>query len=150
MTKLTSTAFWRDILARAIRNSIQVLLPVLVLASSGQIDGLTIRNAIGAAVLSGVVVVLKALSPLNASPTDPLGWQLVERAVGAFAGAALAIIPLDLTSLLSLDARTVAISIAGSVLLSFAAFYTNPPAIPATQLEDGTFVITGVDGGPGA
>jgi hypothetical protein len=121
MSKLASSAFWRDVLDRAVRQGVQVLTPVLLLASAGQIDGVSAASAAIAAGLAAVAVVLKALSGFNTG--DP-----IERAVGAAAGAALAVLPLDFAGVLSLDARAAVTSILGSVLLARAMYVTNPPA----------------------
>jgi len=119
---LATSVFWRDVLSRAVRNGVQVLAPVLLLASSGHIDGVTALNAGVAALLAACVVVLKALTPFNTG-------SVFERAVGAAAGSALAILPLDLTGVLHLDVRSAAISVLGSAILAMVMYFTNPPTI---------------------
>lgn len=127
MTQLTSSAFWRDILARAMRNGVQVLLPVLILASTGKIDGLTVANAAAAAALSAFAVIAKTLAGFTANPGDSLTWQIAERAIGAAFGAVVALLPLTLSDALQLDLRTAVVSVLGSVLAAFGAWITNPP-----------------------
>ena len=137
MSKLTSAVWWREVLDRAVRQGVQVLTPFLLLASAGKIDGVTALNTLVAAGLAAVVVVLKALSVFNTG-------SVYERAIGAAAGATVAVLPLDLFGVLHLDARSTITSILGTVALSLVGFYTNPPAStvapvvvePAMQADD--------------
>lgn len=121
----------RDVAARALRNALQTLLPLLALASAGQITGASAGAALAAAGIASGVSVLKALSGLQVDATAPLAGQLAERAGAAAAGAALAVIPLDLAGVLSADWRTIAVTIGGSVALSIISWSMDH--LPADQ-----------------
>lgn len=131
MSKLASLAWWREVLDRAVRQGVQVLTPLLVLASAGQVDGLTVETSAAAAGLATIAVVLKAVSGFNTG-------SVYERGAGALAGALLAILPLDLTGVLHLDVRATLTSIAGTTLLALIGYRTNPPVSSAPSVPDAT------------
>lgn len=131
---LFTAAWWRTVLARAGRQAVQVLIPVLTLAVAGDVTSIDpVAVALGVA-LAGAVVVLKALTGLTTSPDDPVAVQAFERAVGAAAGALLAWAPTDALGLLQMDGRALAISTAASAGLALAAMFTNPPA-PTREIQ---------------
>ena len=120
--------FWVDVLARSGRNAVQVVIPLLVLASTGQVQSAGILTTLAAAGLAALASVLKAMTPLTSDSSDSIAWQVFERAVGAAAGAALAVFPLSWMDAVHMDWRVAAVSVAGSVGLSLVSWVTNTPA----------------------
>ncbi len=108
----------RAALARALRNALQTLLPLLALASAGQIDGASAGAVAVAAALAALVSLVKTAAGLQADPAASLSVQLAERALAAGAGAALGLIPLDLGGVLAADWAAIGTAVAGAAVLS--------------------------------
>jgi hypothetical protein len=126
----------RDIGARALRNALQTMLPLLALASAGRIDGASAAAVCAAAGIAAIVSVLKSASGLQADPAAPLATQLLERALAAAAGSALALVPLDLTGVLSADWVAIGTAVVGAAALSLASWSLDHlPADQAGQVD---------------
>ena len=131
---LFTVLWWRAVLARAGRQAVQVVIPVLTLAVAGDVTGID-PLAVGLGVaLAAAVVVLKAVTGLTASPDAAPAVQAFERVLGAAAGSLLAWLPTDALGLLHMDIQAVLISTAASAGLALAAMWTNPPA-PAAEVN---------------
>lgn len=127
MSKLTDGAWWRDVLDRALRQALQVLLPVLGLAATtGRIDVKAVAAVAVVAVTQAAVVIFRALTELRASDGAPLALQVLDRAVAAAAGALLAIFTADGFDLLAADGRAIATSVALTVLTALGMGYLSP------------------------
>lgn len=124
---LFSGPWWRDVLARAGRQAAQVVIPVLALATAGNLVGVDpLGVALGMA-LAVALTVLKAVLGLSVDPRAPLVQQAAERAASAAAGALLAVLPVDGRALLDLDWGIVGTAVAGAVGLALVAMFTNTP-----------------------
>lgn len=126
MTTVTDATWWSDVRDRSLRNAFQVLVPLLVLAQAGQISGLGVRNTAVAAALAAVATVLKSVAGIVADQSSSIGWQYLERGLGAAAGAALAVLPLDWAGAISLDWKAAATAIVSSVVLSLGTTWGVP------------------------
>ena len=126
---MSASAWWRDVLARAGRQAVQVLTPVLALAAAGDITGLDPLAVAYTVAAAAAVTVLKAAAGFAADPGASVVVQGVERALAAAAGAALAVVPANLAGWLDVDPRVAVASIASSAGLALAAMITNPPAV---------------------
>ena len=126
---MSASAWWRDVLARAGRQAVQVLTPVLALAAAGDITGLDPLAVAYTVAAAAAVTVLKAAAGFAADPGASIVVQGVERALAAAAGAALAVVPANLAGWLDVDPRVAVASIASSAGLALAAMITNPPAV---------------------
>lgn len=112
--------FWRDTAVRAVRNAVQVTLPVLALAASGRIDSAGLLAVAAAAALAGLLSVLKALAGLAVDTGAPVWQQAAERALAAAAGAVVALWPLDLAGAVTADWASIGLAAAGAGALSIA------------------------------
>lgn len=127
MSKLADGAWWRDVLDRAFRQALQVLLPVLALAATtGRVDVKAGVAVLVVAVTQAAVVVFRALTEIRASSGAPLALQVLDRSVAAAAGAVLAILTADGFDLLALDVRAAALSVAFTVLTALGMGYLSP------------------------
>lgn len=131
---LTSRPAWSEIGVRALRNAIQVALPVIALAATGVLDSAGVIAVAAAAGLAGVLSVLKSLAGWTVDPAAPVWQQLTERSVAAAAGAVAGLLPLDLQGALVADWRAVAIAAGGAAILSLA---TWAVAVPAGATDSG-------------
>lgn len=132
MSQLTTTGFWSDVLDRAFRQAIQVLIPLLTLsAATGQIRTMDLAAVAVAAVVAFAVVVLRALTGLR---VEGGSWtvQVADRAVSAAAAAVLAVVAADGFDLLSADWQAIGLSAGLSAVLAVAQGYLAPPADAAS------------------
>ena len=127
---LFSPAWWRQIIDRSGRQAIQVMIPILAVAASGDLSGIDLQDVAFTVAIATVVVVLKAVAGLSVSPADAPGWQAIERAAGAAAGAALSLLPAKALDLLAFDWRTFTVAVVGSAAMSVAMMITSPPVGP--------------------
>ena len=82
-----SRTFWHDLVTRAARNAVQVMIPFFILASTGQITSAGVIAVTVAALLAAATSALKTLGGLTVTTAAPLWLQVLERAVAAAAGA---------------------------------------------------------------
>jgi uncharacterized membrane protein HdeD (DUF308 family) len=104
----------------------------------------TIGYGLAAAVgLTFVKGILQALTDIHATDTSPIGWQILDRAVPAFAGVFLGVWPATVEGLLTFDFRATAV-MAGSAALAAVLAYFGAPAkfVIATRNGDGSFSIS--------
>ena len=138
---LLTALFWREVLARATRNAVQIITPALALAAGGQLAGLDWQGTVVAAGLGGVLVVLKTLAGITATPGAPWWVHAVERAVGAAAASVLAWWPADWLGLVHMDWSTNLKITASAVGLSLLQLAFDPPPgvgpVVAGELVDG-------------
>lgn len=121
MSKLSTADFWRPIGVRAVRNAIQVTVPVLALAAAtGQLDAAGLAGVGVAAVLAAALSVVKFAAGLKAEASAPAWLQAGERAAGAAAGAVVGLVPSTLQGALTTDWRGFAVTAAGAAALSLA------------------------------
>lgn len=127
--------WWQDVTARAGRQAVQVLIPVLALAAAGDVTGIDPAATAAAVALAVLVTLVKAIAGITVSTRAP-GWQqALERAGAAAAGAAAALLPADGLGLLTLDWGDLGLAAAGAAALALAAMVTNPPQPhPGVQL----------------
>src|SRR4051812_27807709 len=126
---LSDPTFWSDVLARAGRQAVQVLVPILTVAALGggisSVDPLAVGIAVGVAF---IVVVLRALTGLRAGP-DAAPWvDGLDRAISAAAAPLPAPAAAANSAALNPDWRSVAAAAASSAGLALVAMFTNPPA----------------------
>lgn len=137
-TKLADPDWWADVAARAGRQAVQVLVPLLALAAAGDLTpaaGADLPAYALAAGLAVLVTVLKALAGLSVGLRAPWWEQALERAIAAAAGAVAGLLPADGLGLLTTDWRAVGIAAAGAAALALAAMITNrPQPHPGTPL----------------
>lgn len=126
-TTLVDPDWWADVAARAGRQAVQVLIPLLALAAAGDITGADPAAYAFAAGLAVLVSVLKALAGLSVGVLAPWWEQALERAIAAAAGAVAGLLPADGLGLLAMDWRAVGIAAAGAAGLAIAAMITNRP-----------------------
>ena len=125
---IATTSFWRELLDRAGRQAAQVALPIVaaVSAAGGGLHPGEVAAVLGVAV---AVTFLKALAGLSASPAEPLGWRLLDRALPAAAGVALGFIPVDLAGVGGVDWSAVGYAAGAAAVTSLLAYYVTPPSV---------------------
>jgi hypothetical protein len=132
---LLDPTWWQDVAARAGRQAVQVLIPVLALAAAGDITGIDAPAAAAAVALAVVVTFVKAIAGISIGARAPWWQQGIERAAAAAAGAVGALLPADGLGLLALDWGDIGIAAAGAAGLALAAMITNrPQPHPGEQL----------------
>lgn len=124
---LFTLIFWREVLSRVARNTYQIILPPLALASGGHLAGLDWRGTLVAAGLGAVLVTLKTLSGITATPGAPWWVHAFERAVGAAAASILGWWPADWLGFVNLNWTMAATITASAVGLSLAQLLADPP-----------------------
>lgn len=138
---LAKSGFWRDAAVRAVRNAVQVTLPVLTLTAAGVIDRAGALAVVAAAGLAGLLSLLKSVAGLQA-PVDAAPWvQALERAAAAAAGAVAALLPLDLAHAVTADWGAIAVAAAGAAALSVATW-----VLRGTGVEGEGELIDATDG----
>jgi hypothetical protein len=119
---------WRNIVSRAGRSSVQVLIPTLILLASTRdfttFSGWALLDLIGSA---AVITVGKALFNMQADPKAPWYVQAIERAIPAAASALLGYTTAAGFSLLNTDWRTVGYATALAFLTALAHTVIDPP-----------------------
>lgn len=140
MTRITAwgplgaTAWWRELLEAALRQGIQVVLPLLVLISAtGQWDTAAATGTAVAAATAVAVVILRRVTGLTAPDGAPASVTTAYGALSALAGSLLGVLLADQATVLSVDWRQALVaaiaSAAGAVLHGL----VDPPA--STVLE---------------
>lgn len=119
--------WWQDVAARAGRQAVQVLIPVLALAAAGDVTGIDPLAAALAVALAALVTVTKALAGLTVGTRAPWWQQALERAVAAAAGALAWLLPAEGLDLLVMDWGDIAVAVAAAAGLALAAMVTNQP-----------------------
>jgi hypothetical protein len=131
MPSLTDIAWWEDTVARAGRQAVQTVIPVLALAAgTGGVTGFDYGDGLAVAALAALITVLRAVTGLRAPAGASLLVDGADRALAAAAGTALALVATDGFDLLHADWKTIGVAVAGSALLALAAMFTNTPAPP--------------------
>jgi hypothetical protein len=130
---LTDQSFWVDVLERAGRQAVQVVIPVLLLAATtGHLATSDVLLATAAsAAVAFLVVVFRALTGLRADDGASLTTQAVDRAIAAFAGSVAAVLTANGFDLLHADFRGILLAASSSALLALVAMVTNTPASAA-------------------
>lgn len=119
-TMIATPGFWRDLAVRAVRNAVQVTLPVLALAASGRIDSAGVLAVAAAAFLAAVLSAVKTVSGLTLDPGAPDWQQAAERALAAAAGAVAGLLPLSLNDAIVADWRSIGVAACGAAGLALA------------------------------
>lgn len=146
---LSSARWWRDLLARAGRQIVQVVTPIVLLAATtGDITGTDWTSIFVASVLAAAITVVRALTGLRVATGTDWTLEAADRALSAGAGSLLALITTTGFSLLDADWGDITTAVIGSVLLALAAMVTNRPQPPAST-EPPVDSIPGVPAGPG-
>jgi hypothetical protein len=131
-SRLLVYAWWRDVAERAFHNALQVVVPVLALGTAGDLAGVDPLDIVLTVGLSTVVVVGKAVAGLS-------GGSWLERAAGAAAGSALALLPVKALDLVGYDWRTFAVAVASSALLAVTkSLVAQPQDLPVVAAAVGT------------
>jgi len=121
---LSSSAWWRDLGERVVRNVVQTMGPVIgaMLMSGAKVDAVSVAWATGAVIL---FTVLKTMIGLKAGPDA--AWYVVwaDRLGSAAAAALLALLPADLLQVN--DWRGLLLAAGGSVISSLVMLYATPP-----------------------
>lgn len=139
----------REVLSRAVRQTIQSLIPTLLVIAGGSTVGISVTAVATLAGMTALVSVLKSAVNLKASPEAPAWVQFGERAVTAAAGTAIGLITVDgVVASAEVDWGTTLTASIGSAVLAVVMFYTNPPVVPADVVE-GEIVGEPVDVPPG-
>ena len=115
---VTDPGFWRDLAVRALRNAVQVTLPVVALAATGVIDSAGLLAVAAAAFLAAVLSAVKTVSGLTLDPGVPDWQQAAERALAAAAGAVGGLLPLSLNDAIVADWRSIGVAACGAAALS--------------------------------
>lgn len=129
-----SRASLSDVLDRAVRNVVQVLIPVLAIAAgSGSLEGIDYLAVADLAGVAALVTVLMAGANLVVDPSASLAVQAAERALKAFAGSLVATVGAVQFSLFDASWQTLAIAAASSAVLAVLQAYASVPAAVAAQ-----------------
>lgn len=132
---LTDPTFWRDLGERAVRQVVQVLLPVLTIAiTSGAISGLDYTDLAVTAGMAAAVTLLRALTGIRAPAGASFAVDALDRALAAAAGTALGLVTADGFDLLHADYVGFLGAVIGSAALAVFARFTNTPQ-PAPTVE---------------
>lgn len=115
---LLSRAFWQVAAERAVKNAIQVMLPVLVLAGQGDIARFGVLSGLAATVLAAGLSVVKSLAGLTADDTAPAWVRVGERGAAAAAGAVAALWPLSWDGAINADWQAIAAAAVGACVAS--------------------------------
>lgn len=143
---LASTAWWRLLLERLGRQAAQTAVPLFLAIGAtggrGDLTALSLALA-GALVVTVVKGLLQALTDIHATEDSPLGWQLLDRAVPAFAGVFAGLWPTTVEGLTTFDLRATLFAAAGAAVTAVLAYFVTPPALViAASNDDGSFTVT--------
>lgn len=118
----------RDALSRAVRQTIQALIPTLLVIAGGTTYGINLKAVGILAGLTALVSLLKSLVDFRVDPLAPAWAHIAERAATAAAGTALGLVTVDgVVPAAMIDWRVTLTASVGSAVLAVAMFYTNPP-----------------------
>lgn len=135
---LTDPTFWRDLARRAVRQGVQVLLPVLTIALTSQtITGLDFTALAVTAGMAVIVTIARGLTGLRAPAGASPALDTLDRAVAAAAGTALGLLTADGFDLLHADWVAIGGAILSSACLAALARLINPPE-PTPTVEPAT------------
>jgi ABC-type Co2+ transport system permease subunit len=122
-------SWWRELADRAARNAIQVVIPLLITATTGSVHGYDPATVLVGVVAAAAVTVLKALAQISATADASFGVQLLDRALPAMAGALLTYVTVDLSALNDVDWRAAIVATTGAGLLALAQRAVSPPRL---------------------
>jgi hypothetical protein len=124
--------WWRDVLARAVRNALQVVLPVLALASTtGTIAGVDWRATLDLVASAAVVSLVKAMLGMTADDTAPVACRALERAVPAAAAVLLGFVTAPAWSMFCADWAGIGVATLSAALAAVVHMVIDPPAAHA-------------------
>lgn len=127
----------REAVSRAVRQTIQALIPTLLVIAGGSTVGLDISAIATLAGITALVSLLKSAATLKAGPNAPAWVQLGDRAVTAAAGTALGLVTVDgVIPSAEIHWQATLTASLGAAALALAMFYTNPPVAAAPKPED--------------
>jgi len=120
--------FWRDVLARAGRNALQVVLPVVLLAqTTGTVTGLDWRATVDLTVAAVAVTVAKALAGLSADASAPTSVRALERAVPAAAAVLLGVLTAPAWSVFRADWTGISVAALSAAVAAVIHMAVDPP-----------------------
>ena len=129
---LLSSPWWRDVLARAGRNALQVVLPVVLLAqTTGTVTGLDWRAILDLVASAALVTVVKALAGLSADERSPMAVKALERSVPAAAAVLLGFLTAPAWSLFHADWTGVGVATLSAAVAAVVHLVVDPPLTPA-------------------
>lgn len=130
---LASPLWWRDLLSRAARQSVQFLIPVVALAKDGHATkGLNWPDIlVGLAVAVGLTVLRMAVDKLRVSDSASKTARIIDRAAAAFLGTAAGLMTTDwVTVVHGLNWQDVLGASATAAVIAVVMGYTDP-GVPA-------------------
>jgi hypothetical protein len=139
----------REILSRATRQTIQSLIPTLLVVAGGSLAGIDLKGVATLAGMTALVSLLSSATGLRTGLNAPLWVQLAERSGKAAAGTALGLVTVGgFIPATVVNWETVLTASFGAALMSLAMFYTNPPVVAAPDVDGqapdtGAPIVTG-------
>lgn len=126
-SKLADSTWWRHVAERIARQDLQVIVAAFsVTGTSAATFDLwgTLVGLLGAS----LVVFLKNLTPLQASPDEAWYWQLLDRAGGTAASTALGLLGAEQVNVLTTDWPKIGWMTLVSTVVAVGMYYVTPPA----------------------
>lgn len=143
MTRITAwgplgaATWWRELLEAALRQGIQVALPLLVLiGATGQWDTAAAAGTAVAVATAVAVTVLRRVTGLTAPTGAPAAVTTAYRAASALAGSLLGVLLADQTTVLTVDWRQAAVAALASAAASVLHGVVDPPASAVVDAAD--------------